>query len=74
MFRKMRLKRRIRACKKTIIAIEKRRARSQAALVEAILTNTVPSDEDVDYFNTFTAQINATRDRMHAYQAELTQL
>ncbi len=74
MFEKLKLKRKIKNCKKAIVTIEKRRARSQAALVEAILSNTVPSDEDVDYFNHFTAQITEIRDQMHAYQARLDEL
>ncbi len=74
MFEKWKLNKKINQCKKTIAEIEKRRIRSQAALVEAILTNSVPNDEDVDYFNTFTAQINAVRDEMQNYQKQLDAL
>lgn len=56
-----------------IETVEKRRIRSQAALVEAILLNTVPSDEDVDYFNTYTSVINDLRNRMHELQNQLNQ-
>lgn len=74
MFKKIKLKRKITACKRAIIDLEKKRARSQAALVEAILTNTVPKDEDVDYFNRFTSKINDIRTQMQKYRTELDEM
>jgi len=71
MFKKRRLKRGIKKCMANIQELERRRSRSQAALVEAILTRTEPDDEDVDYFNRFTTQIDEERDRLHALQKEL---
>lgn len=70
MFRKIKLKKQIRACIREINLMEQRRSRSQAALVSAILTGTTPADDDVDYFNRYTAQINETRDRLHQLQQE----
>lgn len=74
MFRKLRLKRQIKQIRKRIEEIERKRARSQAALVEAILTHTTPNDEDVDFFNRFTAQIEEQRNLLHQVQAELDSL
>lgn len=74
MFRKYRLKRDIRHCRKIIDELEKKRARSQAALVSAILSNTDPDDTDVDYFNKFTKLIEDTRERMHTLSDELSKL
>jgi hypothetical protein len=74
MFKKFKLKKKINYYKEQIEMLEKRRARSQAALVEAILTHTSPSDEDVDYFNNYTKQINEIRDRMHEMQNEYNKL
>ncbi|MGM9631767.1 MAG: hypothetical protein ACI3XL_01575 [Eubacteriales bacterium] len=74
MFEKLKLNSQIKKYKKQIVAIERRRARSQAALVEAILSNTVPDDDDVDYFNTFTSQINSIREQMHECQRKLDAL
>lgn len=51
--------------------LEKKRIRSQAALIEAILTNTVPSDEDVDYFNRYTEEIEKLRECIHELKKEL---
>lgn len=70
MFRKIKLKKQIRACIREINILEQRRSRSQAALVSAILTGTTPANDDMDYFNRYTAQINETRDRLHQLQQE----
>lgn len=74
MFDKIKLKSQIKKCKKTIEEIEHKRYRSQANLVEAILTQQSPNDDDVDYFNRYTAQIDETRDKMHQLQNQLDAL
>lgn len=74
MFRKLKLKNKIKRCKLRIAELEQKRTRSQAALVEAILTHTEPADSDVDFFNMFTAKINTERDLMHKYTTELEKL
>lgn len=74
MFKKIKLKSSIKKCKKQIAEIEQRRARSQAKLVEAILTHTTPDDEDVDYFNKYTSQIEEIRLKMHDFEMQLRNL
>lgn len=74
MFKKIKLKNAIKASKKKITMLEQKRSRSQAALVEAILTHTSPSDDDVEFFNTFTHQIDKERDHMHELISELEKL
>lgn len=74
MFKKFKLKKKINFFKEQIATLENKRARSQAALVEAILTHTSPSDEDVDYFNNYTKQINEIRERLHEIQKEYSAL
>ena len=74
MFKKMKLKKEIESCKKRITELEQKRSRSQAALVEAILTHTEPNDKDVDFFNMFTHQIEEVREEMHAKMRELEEL
>lgn len=74
MFKKHKLKSQIKGCKKKIAFLEQKRYRSQAALVAAILSNTTPDEQDVQYFNNYTGQINATRDQMHEYQRQLEEL
>lgn len=74
MLKKFKTKQGIKKYKKQIVAVEQKRARSQAALVDAILTHTTPSDEDVDYFNKYTAEIEELRKKMHALEVELKYL
>ena len=74
MFEKRKLRKAIEKSKKNIEFLEKKRARSQAALVEAILRHTDPSDSDVDYFNRFTEQIEAERSHMHSLMDQLDRL
>ena len=65
-FEKIRLKREIKKSRRMIELLEQKRSRSQAALVEAILTHRTPADDDVDFFNMYTERINAEREKMHA--------
>lgn len=65
MFLKSKLRRQIKQSKETIAELEQKRSRSQAALVAALLKNETPDDEDVDYFNRFSEQIDHQRDRLH---------
>ena len=74
MFKKWKLKKQIERSKNTIALLEQKRTRSQAALVEAILKNATPKDEDVDFFNRFTTQIEDERARMHQMMAELEKM
>ena len=74
MFKKWKLKKQIERSKNMIELLEQKRTRSQAALVEAILNHTSPRDEDVDFFNRFTAQIEEERARMHQMMDELEKM
>jgi hypothetical protein len=68
------LNKKIAQCKACIEELEQKRSRSQAALITAILSNTTPDDEDVEYFNKFTSEIDAQRELMRALIAELESL
>ena len=74
MFRKAKLRRNIKRLQREIELLEHKRERSQAALIEAILTQTSPSDTDADYFNRFTQQIESNRARIQKLQEELDTL
>ena len=74
MFQKSKLKKAIKNSQKRIALLEQKRARSQAALVEAILRHTDPDDDDVEYFNQFTEQIEQERNRMHDMMRLLDEL
>ena len=72
MFEKLTLNRGIKKYKKKIEEIEKKRIRSQAALINAILSNTTPDDTDVDYFNRYTAEIEELRSKMQELEISLS--
>lgn len=74
MFEKMKLKKEIKKCQKTIEEIEKKRSRSQAALVQAVLLQEKTNDADVEWFNKYTGEITACRNRMKELMGELRAL
>lgn len=51
------LKREIKKCRLTIEEIERKRSRSQSALVQAILLQEEPNEMDVEWFNKYTIVI-----------------
>ena len=61
------LKREIKKCRLTIEEIERKRSRSQSALVQAILLQ----EMDVEWFNKYTGEITACRNHMIELQKEL---
>ena len=73
------LKREIKKCKSeddaapelTIEEIERKRSRSQSALVQAILLQEEPNEMDVEWFNKYTGEITACRNHMIELQKEL---
>ena len=74
MFEKRKLNRSIRRCKQRIELLEKKRYRSQAALVDALLTHSTPDDSDVEYFNLYTTQIEKERAYLHEKMEKLESL
>jgi len=73
-FEKLSIKRKIRMLSDRILFMEKKRERSQAALVEAIIMGSTPHDEDVDYFNRYSSSINELRNEIHDLQKRLDEL
>ena len=70
MFEKMKLKNAIKTTKKQIAEVESKRIRSQGALVQAILEQKDPDDEDVEFFNKYTAEIDALREKLEELQQQ----
>ena len=71
MFEKFKIRKQIKVIRHRITFLEQKRARSQAALVDAILKKVDPNDEDVEYFNQFTGEIERLRADMHELEAQL---
>ena len=74
MFKKSKLRKGIKKCKDEITLLESKRSRSQSAIVQAILEQRDPDEEEVEFFNQYTAKINEVRNNMYALQRELDNL
>ena len=64
----------IKLCMSTIKEIERKRSRSQSALVQAILLQEQPDETDVEWFNKYTGEITACRNHMIELQKKLNSL
>ncbi|MBP0973798.1 MAG: hypothetical protein K5695_15470 [Oscillospiraceae bacterium] len=71
---KRRLKKEIKICRLTIEEIERKRSRSQSALVQAVLLQETPDERDVEWFNKYTGEITACRNHMIELQKQLDAL
>ena len=73
-FEKHKLKKEIKICRQTITEIERKRSRSQSALVQAVLLQETPDERDVEWFNKYTGEITACRNHMIDLQKKLDSL
>ena len=74
MSEKSKLKKEIKICRQTIEEIERKRSRSQSALVQAVLLQESPDEMDVEWFNKYTGEITACRNHMIELQKKLSSL
>lgn len=74
MSKKRELAREIRILAGEIKGLEIKRSRSQAALIEALINKKDPEPIDLEYFRTFTAQIDVKRDRLKDVTKDLEAL
>ncbi len=74
MSEKSKLKKEIKICQQTIEEIERKRSRSQSALVQAVLLQETPNENDVEWFNKYTGEITACRNHMIELQKKLNSL
>lgn len=74
MSEKRKLKKEIKLCMQTIQEIERKRSRSQSALVQAILLQEEPNENDVEWFNKYTGEITSCRNHMIKLQKKLNSL
>lgn len=54
--------------------LEIKRSRSQAALIEALISRQTPQEEDVQFFRTFTAEIEVKREQLQQLTKRLEHL
>ena len=74
MSRKSELKKQIAAGEKEIEELEKKRMRSQSALMEAHVNDVAPSSADVEYFKIYTNLIKLESENQHKLNEELKKL
>ena len=74
MSRKIDLKKAIQESEEEIETLEKKRIRSQSALLEAFLNHTEPSEADSEYFRVFTSLIELERENLRRLSKELSEL
>ena len=71
MSKKSVLKKAIAASEEEIDALEKKRTRSQSAILEAYLNNTRPTNADAEYFRTYSKLIEVERENLRKLKDEL---
>lgn len=64
----------IRMLSSEIQMLEIKRSRSQAALIEALVSKRDPDPEDVQYFRAFTSQIEVKREQLQKLTKDLEKL
>ncbi len=74
MSKKTTLKKQIEESEQEIEALEKKRVRSQSALLEAYINHSTPADADVEYFRVFTSLIKLERENLRKLNEELEKL
>lgn len=74
MSKKSELKKAILESEKEIENLEKKRNRSQAALMEAMINHTTPNPMDEEYFKVLTSLIQLERDNLRKLNEELDSL
>ena len=74
MSRKSDLKKAIAESEKEIEDLEKKRQRSQSALLEAFINHTEPSEKDAEYFRVFSSLIALERENLVNLRDELAEL
>lgn len=71
MSKKREIAKEIRLVQEEIKGLEIKRSRSQAALIEALISRTDPDPADISYFRAFTAQIEIKREHLQKITKEL---
>lgn len=74
MLKKSEIVKRIRESEKEIETLEKKRARSQSVLLQAVVDGVKPNPVDTEYFKTFTQLIEVERANIKKLQEELAAL
>lgn len=64
----------IQAIDAEIQILEVKRSRSMAAIIDALVNKAQPSDGDIEYFRTYSAEIEVKRDQVQALTTKMKNL
>ena len=71
MLQRNKIAKEIHALEEEIKILEIKRSRSIAVILDALISRTTPNDEDVQYFRTFTAEIEIKREQLQKLTRQL---
>ena len=71
MLQRNKIAKEIHALEEEIKILEIKRSRSIAVILEALISRTTQNDEDVQYFRTFTAEIEIKREQLQKLTRQL---
>lgn len=71
MSKRSELEKKIRESEEELDMLEQKRLRSMSSFIEALVSHDTPSDEDVEYFKTFSGLIELERENLRMLNEEL---
>ncbi|MDE7165074.1 MAG: hypothetical protein K2O04_06630 [Clostridiales bacterium] len=74
MSKKSELEKKIRESEAELDMLEQKRLRSMSSFIEALVSRDTPSEEDVEYFKTFSGLIELERENLRRLNEELERL
>lgn len=74
MSKKSELEKKIKESEEELELLEQKRLRSLSAFIEALVSHDTPSEEDVEYFKTFSGLIDLERENLRRLNDELDKL
>ncbi|MDE6294214.1 MAG: hypothetical protein K2L88_06310 [Clostridiales bacterium] len=74
MSKKSELEKKIRESEAELDMLEQKRLRSISSFIEALVSHDTPSEEDVEYFKTFSGLIELERENLRRLNEELERL
>lgn len=74
MSKKSELQKKIRESEQELDMLEQKRLRSMSAFIEALVSHDTPTEEDVEYFKTFSGLIELERENLRRLNEELENL
>lgn len=68
------LQKEIKSLDEEIVILEVKRSRSMAAIIDALVKKSDPSDRDIEFFRTYSAEIEVKREQLQALTTQMKNL